>query len=267
MFFGIGAYCSTILQVRYGVNPWIGLVASAASGGVLGFSVGFLSFRAGLKGPYFALITVAFAEILRILANSFAFTGGGVGLLVKVDPGLSNLQFVQPAPFLYITALLFVASVGFVTWLQHSKFGLRLAAISENEDAASALGINVFRQKLAALAISGSLCAIGGTVYVQKYLYIDPWIAFGADKSVEMLLVSIVGGAGTALGPLLGSIFIHCLNEATRLLSDAQGLSLVFYGSVLVIVIGFLPEGMLGLLQSVKQQWLGRVHRRRPSSA
>jgi branched-chain amino acid transport system permease protein len=206
VFFGTGAYTSTILQVTYGWNPWLAWPAAMLAGGIVGWVIAFLSFRAGLRGSYFALITLAFAEVFRILANSVPFTRGGLGMLIKADQRPINFQFKDPIWIYYIALALCVISLLIAWQLTRNRFGARLVAIRENEDAARALGIDVFAEKVKVLTLSGAMCAAGGTFYAQKYLYIDPSIAFGVDKSVEMLLVSMVGGAGTIFGPLIGSV-------------------------------------------------------------
>jgi branched-chain amino acid transport system permease protein len=254
VFFGTGAYVSAILHVTYGVNPWLAWPFAALAGGIVGWLVGVLSYRAGLKGSYFALITLAFAETGRILANSLPITRGGLGILVQADPRAANFQFRDPIWFYYV-ALALCAFATFVAWrLTRTRFGARLAAIRENEDAAQALGIDTFREKVKCLTLSGALCGAGGTVYVQKYLYIDPWIAFGVDKSVEMLLVGLIGGAGTVFGPLIGATVLHLVGEVTRDLgnmlpgvTNAQPLSIIVYGAVLIAIVAWLPDGLMGL--------------------
>ncbi len=257
VFFGTGAYTSAILQVSYGWNPWLAWPMAAAMGGIVGCVVGVLSFRAGLRGSYFALVTLAFAEVFRILSNSVSFTNGGLGLLIKARPDPLNLQFREPIWFYYIALAMCLFSL-LIAWnLTRCRFGARLVAIRENEDAARALGINVFREKVKVLSLSGALGAAGGSFYMQKYLYIDPWIAFGVDKSVEMLLVSMVGGAGTILGPLIGSFTLMTINELTRglastlpALKNVQPLSLVVYGIMLIIIVARLPNGLAGLIRA-----------------
>lgn len=249
VFFGTGAYCSTILQLKLGVNPWLGLLGAVAAGAGVGALIAVLAFRAGLRGSYFALITLAFAEAFRIVANSLAVTGGGVGLLIPLKRSAADFQFAERIGFYYVIAALAALSVAVAIWLTRSRFGARLAAIRENEDAARALGINTFREKVKVLALSGALCAAGGTFYAQYYLYIDPAVAFGVDKSVEMLLVTMIGGAGTVYGPLIGSFLLTLVGEATRSLTEAQGLSLIVYGGLLVVIIAFLPNGLADLLR------------------
>ena len=249
VFFGTGAYCSTILQLKLGINPWLGMGASVFSGALVGVLIAVLSFRAGLKGSYFALITLAFAEVFRILANAVGFTGGGVGLLIPLKRSAANFQFAERIGFYYVILVLAVISVATAIWLTRSRFGARLAAIRENEDAARALGIDCLREKVKVMALSGALCAVGGTFYAQYYLYIDPSVAFGVDKSVEMLLVTMIGGTGTVYGPLIGALLLTLVGEGTRALTDAQGLSLVLYGGLLIVIIGFLPNGLAALFR------------------
>jgi branched-chain amino acid transport system permease protein len=255
VFFGVGAYTSTILHVSYGWNPWLAWPVATAMGGLVGAGIAFLSFRAGLRGSYFALITLAFAEVFRIVANSAGFTRGGLGMLIKADSRFENFQFATPIAPYYLALALCLVSLAIAWWLTRSRFGARLVAIRENEDAARALGIDVFAEKVKVLTLSGAMCAAGGTFYAQKYLYIDPTIAFGIDKSVEMLLVTMVGGAGTIFGPLIGSIALTTINELTRnaasvfpALKNVQPLSLVVYGAMLILIVARLPDGFASLL-------------------
>ncbi|MBL8381730.1 MAG: branched-chain amino acid ABC transporter permease [Burkholderiales bacterium] len=249
VFFGTGAYCSTILHVKLGINPWLGLWASAAAGALVGAFIAALSFRFGLKGSYFALITLAFAEAFRILTNAVEFTGGGLGLLIPLKRSAANFQFPERIGFYYTILALAALSIAIALWLKRSRFGARLAAIRENEDAARALGIDTFREKVKIMALSGALCAAGGTFYAQYFLYIDPVVVFGADKSVEMLLVSMIGGTGTVYGPLIGAFLLTLVGEGTRALTNAQGLSLIIYGGLLIVIIAFLPNGLIDLFK------------------
>lgn len=256
VFFGVGAYTSTILHVSHGWNPWIAWIAAMAMGALVGWMIAVLSFRAGIRGSYFALITLAFAEVFRILANSVEFTRGGLGILIKADQRPINFQFKEPIWIYYLALGLCVISLLIAWWLTRSRFGARLVAIRENEDAARALGIDVFREKVKVLMLSGAMCAAGGSFYAQKYLYVDPVIAFGIDKSVEMLLVTMVGGAGTIFGPLIGSVALTFINEITRYaaavvpaLKNVQPLSLIVYGLMLILIVARLPDGLMSLFK------------------
>ena len=249
MFFGTGAYTSSILLVTFGIPPLIGIFVAVLMGAFLGFLVGYLSFRSGLRGSYFALITLAFAELLRVLANSVEFTGGGVGLFLTYAPGLMNLQFVSPTGFYYFSLFLLVISLAIALWLERSRVGAQLIAIRENEEAAEALGIDTLKCKLYAIMIMGGMGGAAGTFYAQKYLYIDPPISYSIALSVEMLLVSIVGGLGTVFGPLIGSVVLHVVNEVARHFIDTPGLSLIVYGVILIFIISYFPNGLVGLFR------------------
>ena len=248
-FFGVGAYASTIVQMRFGWNPWMGLPVSALAGAAAGWLIAVLSFRAGLKGSYFALITLAFSEVFRIIANSVEITGGGLGMLIPMKQTAANFQFGDRRVFYYIILVLTVISVALALWLKASRFGARLAAIRENEDSARALGINTFAEKTKIMMISGAIAGVGGCFFAQYFLYIDPMIAFGVDKSVEMLLVSMIGGAGTVYGPLIGAVLLAAVSEVTRAWFTIQGLSLVLYGALLVVIIAYLPNGLIDLFK------------------
>ena len=248
LFFGTGAYASAALQVHLGLNAWLALPVAVALGAAAGLLVGALSFRYGLRGSYFALVTLAFAEVFRILANSVAFTGGGVGLLLPLKESAADMQFAGKAGFLHLILALVLAGFLVSWWLKRSRFGAWLAAVRDGEDSAAALGVDVFRVKLAAIAMSAALMAAGGVFYVQYFHYIDPHIAYGPAVSVEALLGPIVGGLGTVFGPLLGAAVLQLLGEATRnLAGDVPGLSLVVYGLALVGMVMFLPRGLAGL--------------------
>jgi branched-chain amino acid transport system permease protein len=250
-FFGIGAYTSTLLLARAGVSPWLGLWAGGLLAAGFGCFAGSLAFRYGLRGPYFALVTLAFAEMLRLIAVNWAAIGGPMGILIPLPKGGDawwRLQFREKLPYYYVM----LALVGLVLWLTHrlerSRLGYALAAIRENEDAAEASGVDTRSAKLAAMALSSFLTAIGGTFYAQYFSFIDPTLAFGVPVSVEILLRPIVGGPGTLAGPLLGSVVLTPLSELTRwLIRGRPGVDVMIYGALLVLVITFLPRGLVGL--------------------
>src|SRR4029079_16890505 len=188
VFFGTRAYAMAVLQTVFGINAWLALPAALLLGAAVGLLVGALSFRYGLKGSYFALVTLAFAEVFRILANTFQFTGAGVGIQLPLRDTAAEMQFPDKTGFLYAMLLLVTASLLVAWWLKRSRYGAWLQAVRDNEDSAAALGVNVFRVKLGALAISGALMAAGGAFYLQYYRYIDPHLAYGPAISVEALL-------------------------------------------------------------------------------
>ena len=256
-FFGTGAYASAVLQVKLGFDPWLAFALAGVLAGCVGAFVGALSFRYGLRGSYFALITLAFAEVLRIVANSVGFTGAGVGTLIPLKQGADNFQFATKAGFYFVIFGLTALGLAMAWWLENSRFGARLSAVRENEDAARALGVDVFRVKLSAITLSAALTGLGGSFYAQYYLYVDPGIAYGPAVSVTALLVPIIGGLGTALGPLLGSFVLAAMSQlAQAVMGQAPGLNLILYGVILVLMIMFLPNGLFGLARISARRFL-----------
>lgn len=252
-FFGTGAYVTAILQVRYGVNAWLGFALGIAAGAVLGAVIGALTFRSGLRGSYFALVTLAFAEVLRIIASVAPITGAGVGTLVKLDLRWEALQFQSRAIFYWVILALVALSLVIAWLVERSRFGAYLIAVRENEDAARALGVDATRVKLSAMTLSAAITAAAGCFYTQYFLFLDAGIAYGPWISVEALLTAIIGGTGTVLGPLLGALVVKSLGEGARLFTgDAPGLDLVIYGAVLVLVVWFAPRGLMGLVADIR---------------
>ncbi len=257
-FFGTGAYVTAILQMRYGVNAWLGLVIGIAAGALVGAVIGALSFRSGLKGSYFALVTLAFAEVLRIVASVTPITGAGVGTLIKLDLRPEAFQFQSRVPFYLIIVGMVGLSLILVRLIENSRFGAYLVAVRENEEAAKALGVDVTLVKVGAMTLSAAITAAGGCFYAQYFLFLDAAIAYGPWISIEALLAPIVGGVGTVFGPLLGALVVKALGELTKMVAgDAPGLDLVIYGLVLVAVIGFAPRGIAGLISRLTS---GRNH-------
>jgi branched-chain amino acid transport system permease protein len=254
LFFGTGAYAMAGFQIKLGWNAWAALPVALSAGSLVGLFVGALSFRYGLRGSYFALVTLAFAEVFRILANTFEFTGAGVGLMLPLEQGWAALQFPTRAGFL--RAALVCVAVGLLVswWLEHSRYGAWLQAVRDNEPSAAALGVHVRSVKLRAMTISAALMAAGGAFYVQYLHYIDPHIAYGPAVSVEALLAPIVGGMGTVWGPLFGAAALHLLGEATRgVVGDQPGANLAIYGTVLILMVMFLPRGLVGFVERLRR--------------
>jgi branched-chain amino acid transport system permease protein len=255
-FFGTGAYATAILQTRYGINAWLTFGIGIAAGALVGAVIGALSFRSGLKGSYFALVTLAFAEVLRIIASVAPITGAGVGTLIKLDLRPEALQFQSRAPFYWIVLGLVGVALVLVRKIEDSRFGAYLVAVRENEDAAKALGVNVTIIKLLAMTVSAAITAAGGCFYAQYFLFIDAGIAYGPWISIEALLAPIIGGIGTVFGPLLGALAVRTLGEITkRVTGDAPGLDLVIYGSVLILVVAFAPRGIAGIIDDLRRRF------------
>lgn len=268
LFFGTGAYVQAIAQLQWGLNPWLALPLGVLAAGLVGLFFGALSFRYGLKGSYFALVTLAFAEVFRILALSVPFTGAGVGLMVPLKEGLGNMQFSDRRGFVWLALGLVVLGLLATTWLRHSRFGAWLQAVRDNEDAARAVGVNLFRVKLGAIGLSAAFMGAAGAFYVQVFQYIDPGIAYGPHTSVEALVAAIVGGLGTLWGPVVGAVVLHLLADLTRnLFGSLPGINMVIYGAVLILIVMFAPRGLLGMGQSVRQLWSRRSATAAPEKA
>jgi len=259
-FFGTGAYVTAILQVEYGVNAWIGFAAGIVAGAAVGAIIGGLAFRAGLRSSYFALVTLAFAEVLRILASVAPITGAGVGLLVKLDLRAQAFQFQSRAIFYYVILALVGVSLVIAQLLERSRFGTWLIAVRENEDAAMALGVDAIAVKLAAMVLSAAITAAAGCFYVQYFLFIDSGIAYGTWISIEALLTPIIGGVGTVFGALVGALLVKSLGEGVKLVTgDVPGLDLMIYGAVLIVIIRFAPRGLVGAFIDVRERLARRL--------
>jgi branched-chain amino acid transport system permease protein len=249
-FFGIGAYAAGLMSARYHQSPWLGLLVGVALSLLAGGVIGFLSNR--LKGPYFALSTIAFAEVLKIVASRWrGFTSGSEGVPVPFRPGfwtlgLSHVQWVYLA--LAVAVLYYLVQV----YLERSRIGYQLAGVREDEDAAEALGIATRRRKVQAVTLSAALTSMCGSLWAQYVGFVDPVHVFSIDLSVRFALNSIIGGIGTALGPFLGSILITSLETYLRatfsgMTAGFGGIYLIIYGVVLILVVRFAPEGLTGI--------------------
>lgn len=256
LFFGTGAYIQAIAQLQGGINAWVALPLAVIGAALVGLFMGALTFRYGLKGSYFALVTLAFAEVFRILALSVDFTGGGVGLMVPLRESVANLQFSTRAGYLWVVLAMVVAALLVTWWLRNGRFGAYLQAVRDNEDAARAVGVNPLRVKLAAIGLSAAFMGAAGAFYVQVFQYIDAGIAYGPAVSIEALVAAIVGGMGTTWGPVLGAVVLHLLSDFTRnLFGELPGINMVIYGTVLVLIVIFVPRGIAGIGLSVRQLW------------
>ena len=260
MFYGIGAYTSTVLLVDYGISPWVGMLVGAALAGLFGAVVAFLLFRFGIRGHFFALGTFAIAEMVRLVASELEIINTTIGIhipLVKGDDWL-RIQFeATTVNYYYVILGLFVVGTIVTIVIVHRKLGFYFMAIREDEEAAAALGVDVLRYKVMAMAISGALTAIGGSFFAQYFLFIDPSIAFSVALSVQILLRPIVGGVGTIWGPLVGAIFLTPLSEFTRdlvrnppeflsFIQGRAGVDVMLFGLILILVLLFMPDGLVG---------------------
>jgi branched-chain amino acid transport system permease protein len=249
-YFGLGAYTSTILQIKFGISPWIGMPAGGVVAMLASLPIGALCFR--LRGPYFAIATIATAQVLMLLFLKFRdFAWGAEGTTI---PNLGNdrlmMQFEAKAAYYYIALGLLAIGLAVTYRIERSWMGYYLVAIGEDEDAAEAIGVNARRIKRDIYMISAFLTALAGTFYVQYIYFIDPTTAFSFNISVEAALVSIVGGIGTLWGPVIGTILLESTSAILQswLGSSLGGMQLTVYSLILIAVILWRPTGLLGVL-------------------
>ncbi|HEY7364762.1 MAG TPA: branched-chain amino acid ABC transporter permease [Methylomirabilota bacterium] len=251
-FVGVGAYTAAILARDTGLTPWVGMFVGGACAAALGTVIGYLGFRFGLRGFYFALLTVAFAEIARIVTANLEATGGALGLYITFTGDPRQFQFSSNLPHYYIALALMLVATGVAGGIERRRLGAYLAAIRDDEAASEALGVNSFRYKMIAIVISAFLTGMGGTFYAFYFLSLQPNTVFGVPFSVEIALRAIVGGSGTLLGPILGSFLLTPLAEFSRAYFATggwTGVHLIAYGLLLIVVVLFLPQGVYPYLR------------------
>jgi branched-chain amino acid transport system permease protein len=248
-FFGIGAYASTILLLNYGVSPWLGLFGGAALAAAAGALLTIACAR--LRGPFFILSTLAAGEVTRIAAlNWRSLTGGAEGLEIPAIPSAADMVFANQWPYLALVLGYMLLVFALSVWIERSRYGYYLFATRDNEDGASAIGINPQITQVSAMALSAALTAIGGTLFVQYFLYLDPTHIISPDISFEFALICAIGGLGAASGPVFGALIIVPASELLRgwLSQSASGLYLVLYGLVVILVILYFPSGVSGAI-------------------
>ena len=252
LYVGLGAYAAAALYVKFGISPWIGLGASIAVSALAGAVIGFLAFRFGVSGVYFAILTIAFAEFARIGFDHFTWVDGSSGFFLPVanytQNDLWNLRG-SPTMFYYLMLGMTVAAFVLCHVLLRSRMGYYWLAIRESPEAAQALGINIFRYKMYAVVISAAMTSLAGVVFAFYYNNLFPEQIFHISRSIELILGPIIGGIGTLVGPLVGAFLLTALAEGMRevmlqLGVDVPGVKQVFYGICLLLVVMFLPDGV-----------------------
>jgi len=252
LYAGLGAYVTAALYVHYGIGPWLGLPAAILIAALCGAIIGFLAFRFGVAGVYFAILTIAFAEFARIGFDHFGWVGGSAGFFLPVANYKTNdLWNLRGAPimFYYVMLIMTFGALLFCRWLLKSRMGYYWQAIREDEAAASALGINTFRYKMYAVVLSAGMTSIAGMVYAFYYNNLFPEQVFGIFRSIELLIGPIIGGMGTLIGPIIGAFLLTGLAEVldallAALSIDVPGVKRVFYGVCLLLVVMVLPDGI-----------------------
>jgi len=256
LYVGVGAYTAAALFYHWGIGPWAGLWLSLVLCTVLGAAIGFLAFRFGIGGVYFALLTIAFAEFTRIGFDHLDWTGGPGGLFLKVAQrdvvDLANLRG-PPAMYYYLMLALCAGAFALCAWLLRSRAGYYWQAIRENEEAAQALGIHTFRWKMLAMMLSAAMTSLAGVFFAFYYNSLFPEQIFHISRSIEIILGPIVGGVGTLFGPILGAAVLTVLADGITELLAALGVTYpgvkqIFYGLTLLAVVMFLPHGIWPVL-------------------
>jgi branched-chain amino acid transport system permease protein len=255
-YFGLGAYTSTILLIRFGISPWIGMVAGGVVAMLASLPIGALCFR--LRGPYFAIATIATAQVLMLLFLKFRdFAWGAEGTtLPNLGDAPLMMQFESKAAYYYVALALLALGLAITHRIERSWMGFYLVAVGEDEDAAEAVGVDTTKIKRQIYLISAFLTALGGTFYVEYIYFIDPNTAFSFNVSVEVALVSIVGGIGTLWGPVVGTVLLEATSALLQswLGSGHGGVQLTVYSLILIVVILWRPSGLIGLFTELYQR-------------
>jgi branched-chain amino acid transport system permease protein len=246
-FYGVGAYTSTLLLLRLGVNPWLGMLAGGLAAALLSLAFGWSCFR--LKGHYFAMATIAVAELVQIVFTNWDYGGGAVGLtLPMTHDGWAWMVFADKRPYYWLALGLLVLTLAATALVERSHVGYYLRALKDEPDAARSVGIHITRYKQIALALSAFFTALGGSLYAQKELYIDPASVLSTALSIKMSLVAILGGIGTLFGPAIGAVVLTTIEELTRTIfgGSGRGTDVIIYATLIIAIAVFYPSGIVG---------------------
>lgn len=271
-FVATGAYTSSLMFKYLGVSPWFGLIIGGLAAALLGFLVGYPTLR--LRGAYYALSTVAFAEGIRtILTNTTDIgswhTGGAEGFIVPLlgDTPL-YMQFNSKAPYYYIILSLLVMVILLCLKIEKTKFGYYLTALREDEDAAAMIGVDTTKVKVKAAVLSAFLAGVGGVFYAQLIRYLEPNAVAGALLSNQIVFLVIVGGKGTVFGPILGAIILTIISEVSRtMFHQVMGLHLFIYGIVVVLIVMFKPAGVIDIFSNLLHKIQDFISRKEEKNA
>lgn len=259
LFMGIGAYGAAYLVLTWNISPWLSMAIFGVVAGLAGAFVGYLTFRYGLKGAYFALVTIALTEAAVYVTSNWTAIGAnnGLSLPIATSNNFAMLQFTSETGYFYVILVLTLLIVLFTIWLASRRFGYRLISVRENEDAAEALGVGTMSTKMWAIILSAALTSVGGVFFIVLYNYVNPRSVFGEAVSVQILLYAIVGGLGTVWGPVVGAAILVPVSEIVRASSlgqKFQGAYLLTYGVILVATMLFMPTGIVGVAKSIRRR-------------
>jgi branched-chain amino acid transport system permease protein len=249
MFFGMGAYTSTLLNEWYNLTPWLGIWIGAVAV-ILAVIVGWPCFKLG--GHYFAIATICISEVIHIVFLNWEKVGGAVGIYMQIrEESFYNLQFISKIPYYYVIFAFLVAAILVTYILERSKVGYYLRAIKAEPDAARSLGVSITRYKMIAMVISAFFTAMAGTFYAQYVLYISPNNALLLMTSFQIALIAILGGTGTLFGPILGAFVLIPISEFSRVYmgGGGRGIDLIVYGALIMVIAAIQPSGLMGILK------------------
>jgi branched-chain amino acid transport system permease protein len=252
-FFGIGAYTSSYLSTVFGVNPWIGLIAGGCAAALVAAAIGYPCSK--LRGHYFAIASIAFAEIVRIVFNNWKAVGAAEGLTLSMqNASFANFLFnTSKLPYYYIMLVFLLISLAVSYFVATSKMGYYFRAIKESHQIAGSLGVDVVLYRLIAIMTSAFLSAMAGTFYAQYILYIDPGSVMLLATSIQIVLIAMLGGAGSIMGPVIGAAILIPASEYTRVTLGYQGtgMDMVIYGLLITLISMYYPEGVWKLLARI----------------
>lgn len=250
-FVGIGAYTSTLLYMKLDISPWLGLFAGMGLSALIAAIVGYPLFRFGLKGDYFALGTVALGLIIYEITNSFAtITGGSQGIPIKYEENPLNFQFPNRTVYYYIILIIWLITVVSSYKLRRSRLGFEMLAVRDDEIAASRGGISILKVKMSAFVIAAVISSAAGTFFAQFILFLDPTTVMSLAISVQIILVSVLGGMNSYLGGTLGAMILIPVSQfLSKVFAERPGTDLAVYGVILIVLMLFMPNGILGLLR------------------
>jgi branched-chain amino acid transport system permease protein len=261
LYVGLGGYTVVLLSTRYGVSPWFGLLAGALIAALTGAATGWLGFRFSVRGFQFAILTIAFAEFARVMFDNWEFVGGTAGLfLPALPPHTSPLAVLRGGSQFFYLAALALAAVGtaVTAWIGRASLGYVWRAIRDDEEVARALGVRAFRQKIAATSLSAALTAVGGGLYGLLNGSLFPDSMMSLSLSIDIIICPIVGGLGTAFGPLIGALLVIPLTQSMSVLGarlGLYGLNNVVDGVVLIAVVWLLPQGIWPAIVAFSARW------------
>jgi len=256
LFFGIGAYTSTLMLMKLGVSPWVGMLAGGIVSVGVSYIIGYPCFK--LAGHYFAIATIAIGEIAQVWMLNWDWAGAAVGLTLPILPeSLVNLEFhTTKAPYYYVAFGLLILGLLATYGIDRSKLGYYFKAIKGDLEAARSLGINVTKYKFYALALSAFFTSICGSFYAQYVLFIDPDSVFPLMLSVVVCLVATLGGVGTIWGPVIGAFILIPISEFTRIFlgGGGKGTDLIIYGLLIIVISVYQPFGVIGIAKRFRKK-------------